>query len=323
MEDKVSIIVPIYNTSKYLKQCITSITNQTYKNIEIILINDGSTDDSNKICDNFKKNDIRIKVLHQKNKGLSYTRNKGIELSTGQYITFIDSDDYVESTYIEKLVKKIKESDADIVQCDFKYVGECNTLKRKRNIVSFSKFTGHKKIKQLLLNDIVETMAWGKIYKKELFDNIKYPEKKYYEDLYTTYKLIDKAKNIVVINEQLYMYRITDNSITNKIFNIKQLDLIHASIERKNFIENNYKELTKYARGSICHNACKCLEKIFNSDKELKDLKEELSFIKKNIKSNVIPFIIYYKCSLKTKIFAFIASINIRLCLKLYKIVKK
>ena len=180
----VSVIIPIYNVEKYLKKCIESVINQTFSDLEIILVNDGSTDNCKEICEDYKSKDNRIKFIHKSNGGLSSARNAGIQVATGDYYTFIDSDDYIMSDMIEQLVYMAQLTDADISLC-------CKTNQENGFEEGINKkieiFTKEEALKCILTEKKILTSAWGKLYKRKLFNEVRYPDGKIYEDLGTTY----------------------------------------------------------------------------------------------------------------------------------------
>lgn len=181
-KDLISVIVPVYNVEKYLEKCVQSIINQTYENLEIILVDDGATDNSGKICDEFAKKDSRIKVIHKENGGLSDARNFGLDIATGKYISFIDSDDFVNKRLFEILHKEIIKNDYDIAFCDyFKFFENDNVdeeISNSYKILEHTKYSilnlyydiGHKHEKAVV--------AWGKLYKSKFFKDIRYPKGK-------------------------------------------------------------------------------------------------------------------------------------------------
>lgn len=239
MEELVSVIVPIYNVEKYLDECITSIVLQTYKNLEIILVDDGSTDCSGKKCDEWKERDDRVIVIHQKNKGVSAARNMGLLKSMGQWIAFVDSDDYVEKNYIEKLLFLNKKWETNISCCQGDeqelYVGN-----DEQRIES----------KLFLLSQCYRTALWYYLYKKELFEGILFPEGKVSEDVAVLYKIIYRAKKVAVTSDVLYYYRIRKGSLSNKEQKITQCDIDRIDIlkEKAAFFENKEeKELAEVA----------------------------------------------------------------------------
>ncbi len=238
----VSVVVPIYNVEKYLQKCLTSICNQTYKNLEILLINDGTKDNSLKICNETAKKDERIKVISQKNGGLSKARNTGLKEATGEYICFIDSDDFVDSHYIEYMLTNILENDADICACDFYYINENGDTWSKNIIKSNQIFTNIEAICDILSEEqTTEVMTWNKLYKRNLFidNNIIFPVGKLNEDNFTTYKLYYFSKKITLINDKLYYYLQRNNSIMGQKFNTKRLDILTSIKETKEFFKVN------------------------------------------------------------------------------------
>ena len=189
--DKISIIVPFYNVEKYAPKCIESIINQTYTNLEIILVDDGSPDTCGKICDDYALKDGRIKVIHKKNAGLSDARNVGIKEATGKYIGFVDGDDYIEKDMYKYLYNLIKENNADISICGVEEVYEDGSIQDEKAKESIEILSKEDAIKELLLDKKVRSHAWDKLYKRELFENIEYPYGRKMEDIATTYKLFD------------------------------------------------------------------------------------------------------------------------------------
>ena len=211
----VSVIVPVYNVEPYLQQCLDSVVNQTYENLEILIIDDGSTDGSGVICDEYERLDSRIKVIHTVNRGLSAARNRGLDEAKGEYISFIDSDDWFELDAIEIVMREAYSSNADIV-C-FRYVQEYKN-------VSFIPRCESNQRRELIAGDIIEefcngsgieTAAWNKFYKKGIFSDIVYPEGRYYEDIAIICQLLKKAGKVVCIPSILVHYRSRSNSITN------------------------------------------------------------------------------------------------------------
>lgn len=238
---RVSIVVPIYNVEKYLSECIDSIISQTHSNLEIILVNDGSTDGCADLCDEYAKKDNRIKVIHKKNGGLSDARNKGLELSTSDYISFVDSDDYIDQNYVKNLLRSLIDTDADISCCGY-YPAYDNGRLVKRNLKSSKIFTGVEAIANILTPDnVCEVSACNKLYRRSLFvdNNILYPEGKINEDLFVIYRLFYYSKSVSYINEPLYLYRQRSGSIMRSKFNMKRFDALEALDEAEQFFNTN------------------------------------------------------------------------------------
>lgn len=231
-----SIIVPAYNIEKYLKRCLDSIINQSYTNFECIVVNDGSTDGTKILCNEYAKKDNRIIVINQENGGLSVARNNAMKKAQGKYISFIDGDDYIMKTYCETLINLLEGYNADIVKCDY-YKGVLNDTKDIQvKCVSGVEFTKE------LIQDKVGSQLWQYIYKKELWNNIVSPKGRYAQDMMILHEVTNKAKNIVITNEKLYFYFIdrndsTSNSVKKKVKGA--FDRAIAFKERYIFAERN------------------------------------------------------------------------------------
>lgn len=245
MNDLVSVIVPIYKVENYLKKCVDSIRNQTYQNLEIILVDDGSPDNCGRICDNYQQEDNRIKVVHKDNGGLSDARNAGIDVATGTYIVCIDSDDYIHPKMIELLYNAVVANGADISVCAFKKIKDDEQqdvpdINRPDVVVIEKK---EDKIQYFFESNYEEfTVAWNKMYPSDFFENIRYPKGKIHEDEFTTYKLMEKADKVAYIKNPLYYYVQRGDSIMGEAFNEKRLLRLDAYLERM----EHYRNLKKY-----------------------------------------------------------------------------
>ena len=228
----VSVIVPIYNVERYLNVCVDSIVNQTYSNLEIILVDDGSPDKCPKICDEYARNDNRVKVIHQKNGGLSAARNAGIDIACGEFLTFIDSDDLVVNNYVELLYKGIADFDADISIASFRTFTKEDNLKISYAEFPFVEMTRDECFRRYGSLNAGLSMpfisACNKLYRKNLFASVRFPIGKLYEDAFTSYKLVDKVKKIVFTPAQLYLYRLNPQSILGQSFREKHLEMVEA-----------------------------------------------------------------------------------------------
>lgn len=256
MQDLVSIILPIYKVENYIDKCVNSVINQTYRNIEIILVDDGSPDNCPRICDEYKKVDNRIKVIHKENGGLSDARNAGMDVATGKYIAFIDPDDYVSKDYIEILYENITKNDADISICSFIKVNDGENDKQieiNKNIVhTFSRMQAFENLynKEYALNTIV---AWNKLYKRELWNDLLYPKGKIHEDEFVICNLIQKSNKIVYTDKVLYYYVQHKSSITGNGYNEKTFDKFEAFEKRANFFkEISYIQLYEKCLYELC-----------------------------------------------------------------------
>lgn len=248
MQEKlISIVVPVYNVEDYLERCINSIINQKYSALQIILVDDGSTDDSGKICDKFAMADKRITVIHKENGGLSDARNFGIDIAEGELISFVDSDDYIDYTYILKLYNLLLLYDADISTVGIRKIYALSGELKDKSKEKIKCFSGEKSMEMLLYQKKISNCACGKIYKIDLFDGIRYPIGTLYEDLGTTYKLLYKAKKVACSTEKLYFYFQRSGSIMYKKFDKKNFNRIQISQDILKWVIKNCPEYEKAA----------------------------------------------------------------------------
>ncbi len=241
----VSVVVPVYNVEKYLRRCLQSISEQTYKDIEIILVDDGSTDNSGQICESYACEDARITVLHKENGGLSSARNAGVALCRGEYISFIDSDDWVEPYYIEKLLILCTTYSADIGIIRMKRIGETeaiddnNITRMEEEILTYDSLQA---IKESLYQRRFTCCAPGKLIRNEIVKSVKFPEGRLSEDLATCHLFFDRANRIVYSSAIGYNYLQREQSIMHS-FNSKRLDAIEWIIEIEHFCNEKYPEI--------------------------------------------------------------------------------
>lgn len=238
----ISIIVPVHNEEQALPKCMESILRQTYKNLEIVLIDDGSTDGSEKLCDEYCDKDTRCITYHIEHGGLSVARNYGVTKANGEYITFIDSDDYVDEDYVEYLYYLIRDTGLNMAICQHRIkFGNGNVLdygKKGKELLS-SKAC----IERMLYHDLIDTSVWGKLYERHLFDKVQFPDGMLYEDIGTTYKLFLQCSLIAVGYGSKYTYVRRKNSIVNKAFHCKKLDLIEMTDRMGADVLAHYPEL--------------------------------------------------------------------------------
>jgi glycosyltransferase involved in cell wall biosynthesis len=245
MNELISVIVPVYNVEKYLSRCVDSIINQTYKNLEIILVDDGSPDNCPAMCDEYVKKDSRIKVIHKENGGLSDARNAGMKVAKGDYIGFVDSDDWIELNMLERLLSEIIKNNCDVASCGVKMVWEDNSKKSRMlfPIDADCVIDGTENALDSLMfdNRIIQTV-WNKIYKKSIIENILFPVGKINEDEYWSWRAIAKSKRVICLSEPMYNYVQRSGSIMrSNSFN--PMCVIEAHCLRYNFIVNNYPNL--------------------------------------------------------------------------------
>lgn len=222
----VSVIVPVYNVNLYLKQCVDSILSQTYKKLEILLVDDGSTDNSGMICDDYAKIDQRVKVIHKKNGGLSDARNVALDICRGDYISFVDSDDYLSPCFYEILMGVMNSGNCDLVALkggpSFWDGEEIPALAKDKDEFAVRYLNSHDVLERMLYQEIA-TAAPFKLYKKEVFDNIRFPVGYLYEDVATTYKPFFNAKECAIVEADIYAYRKRRDSIIRQSFSPKKM----------------------------------------------------------------------------------------------------
>ena len=237
--DLISVIIPVYNTEKYLSKCIDSFINQTYKNLELILIDDGSTDSSPEICDKYKLKDKRIKVIHKKNGGLSDARNIGIKEATANLITFYDSDDFVEKDYIEYLYSLKMKYNTQMSVCAYNVCnekGEIHFMIKSKEEASLNKSLFYEK---MLNEEGITVSACFKLYEKKLFKNVQFPVGKICEDNGTTYKIVNNVIGNIAYGEKAKgYYVIHSNSIMRSSFSLRKLDMIELTDEMCDIMVN-------------------------------------------------------------------------------------
>lgn len=288
MNPIVSVIVAVYNTEAYLTKCVESITGQTYKDLEIILVDDGSTDGSGAICDDLAGKDDRIVVIHKENGGLSSARNAALDVMKGQYIAFIDSDDYIDETYIEYLYGLIKDNDAQAAECKYRHVFEDDT-KPLSFEGKFDKivYSGEEAVIQMFYQKTITNFACCKMFGKELFEDIRFPVGTQYEDLGTVYKTFLKADKVAVGGKAVYNYFQRSGSIMHSNFSMKKMDRIKVSSEIMHYMENRSKALQDAAECRMFVSAVQVLREIPLEDETYKPQFNEISELINRHKKNV------------------------------------
>ena len=301
-EALISVIVPIYNVEKYLHKCIDSIINQTYKNLEIILVDDGSPDNCGKICDEYAKKDDRIKVIHKQNGGLSDARNAGLDNAKGEYISFIDGDDYIAEDMLEVLYNRIYQDNSDMAICNFLCVNEENTEIKELNTdmpINDSILSQDEFFEKLCINKYWHyVISWNKLYRKQLFKNIRFPKGKIHEDEFVIHYIANECKKISSVKKPLYFYVQRENSIMNSEFSVKSLDGVEAFYNRTLFaVEQGYYELAEFSYST----ANGILLRGYRNSKIKKNSKKRLKELKK-IYNNIYFKIIFKNIKMSNKI---------------------
>ncbi len=279
MTHLISVIVPVYNVSVYLKKCVESILNQTFTNIELILVDDGSTDSGPGMCDEFAVTDSRVKVIHQKNQGLSAARNAGLDLASGDYIAFVDGDDYLREDMLEKMYERLVKDQSELAICDICYVDQNyreiimpNLSGVQDGIMDESDFW------DALYHDkpIFCTVACNKLYHKSLFNDARYRLGKVHEDEFIIHEIVSRVKKISILRDKFYFYLQREGSITQKAPSIGKLDKAEAAIERSYYFYHrgwqNLAEMSLIRCAGIILNDCKDIRKTAAVQARIKQL---------------------------------------------------
>lgn len=282
MEDLISVIVPVYNVEKYLNKCVDSIINQTYKNLEIILVDDGSPDNCGKICDDYAKKDSRIRVFHKENSGVSSARNLGINNSTGNWIAFIDSDDWIEEKYFEIMLDKAKKENADIVICGYNKIW-------KNKIEPINTSMGDKvyNSKEYLINCLYPQTGFGfchmKIIKKDCIGQALFDEKiAVGEDALFNIEISKNIEKVVFLSKPLYNYRNNENSLVKRFDQNYAKKYLQSMKECKEYLFNNYNEdeiIQKYYNFVAFHVMLVAVNYCYHPNNEIKNKRKLLKEI--------------------------------------------
>ncbi|ETI67556.1 glycosyltransferase family 2 protein [Neobacillus vireti] len=313
MKPVISIIVPVYNLEAYLEKCIKSIIIQTIKNIEVILINDGSTDESGVICDSYASMDCRIKVIHKKNGGLSSARNAGMKIASGEYIGFVDGDDYVDRNMFGELYWLCENTNSDISICKFgRELNEnlSNEMTEKPFCEEMDKIEA---MRQLFKGELYRFSVCNKLFKKSCFENIVFPEGRIHEDLSTTYKLFSNANKVVYTNYIGYIYVKRDNSILASRFNEKRLDAFTGWEEILAFMKQKYPQLSSEVNACFVYSCVDNGYYILNQVVGKKEREKYLLYIQSYVRKYYKDIIKNAALTVKYKKLISIINISVRL----------
>lgn len=271
MNPKISIIVPVYKVEPYIHKCIDSILNQTFKDFELILVDDGSPDNCGNICDEYAEKDKRVVVIHKKNGGLSSARNAGLDIARGEYIGFVDSDDYIESDMYELLYNICVENMCEIASCSsIIYFPDRTVVNGGHGLIIHDKFNA---MKTMLEGELYDEVVWVKLFKKSVIGDIRFPLGRIYEDTAFTYKLIDRAQRICTKGEAKYNYIKRENSTMDRAVKTVKIDAVLVYEEMYKFMENKYPELCDIVALKLANNSMSIMNSIiynktFDSNKE-------------------------------------------------------
>ena len=279
MQDFVSIIVPVYNVAQYLDRCLTSLTGQTYKNFEIILVDDGSTDTSGELCDAWQNRDYRVKAFHKTNGGLSDARNYGMQRASGEYVCFIDSDDWLDLRFLEVMLKALKDTGSDVVECDYMCTdGNEQIPDDNQAPCSYEVFAGKECFRRFLTNHFFVSVC-NKLYRKSILEGQPFYKGVYHEDEFWTYKIFSRAQKACRLHYTGYFYYQRHGSIMNSKPSQKKItDAFAAGKERIDFIELHYSEFASVGYSKMMYTCMYLFNEARRSDIPQKlALQEELA----------------------------------------------
>lgn len=308
---KISIIVPVYNVEKYLDQCITSIINQSMKELEIILVNDGSTDNSLQICNKYKALDERIMVLDKKNGGLSDARNYGLKYANAEFIGFVDSDDYIDSKFYERLYEGLQNDGVYVAVSCIKRINDFEDILYTSQHQAEGIITNYEAMKSMLTAKGISNSVCNKLFCIKLFDEKPFPVGKLYEDEFVTYKIVDKSPKVFISNSTSYYYRANKNGITRRTFTEKELDRIEASLIRLDYLNNKYNTLVEDGIRYLMYDCLTTLSKMDKYDHKydkiiLNNIRSSLHiYMKGNSSFGAKGFALFSAISPKFSIFIF------------------
>lgn len=281
MQQLVSIIVPVYKVENYLDKCLQSIVSQTYSNIEIILVDDGSPDNCPTMCEKWAQNDRRIKVIHQRNSGVSAARNVGIEIASGELICFIDSDDFVDQSLCQKAVSEIEKNGADIVVFDAIRVTESGEPLETTENIKHTCLNKEEAMRELFLGNIHD-YACNKIFKRELFSDVRFPIERIFEDIGTMYKVFLNAQKVCCLPEELYNYRKRRGSVIDVMSDGALRDLFELRKKRYLEVRQIMPDIAESGFALTALSAKRFIDRSFWSDVDQIVLNEAKSFIYEN-----------------------------------------
>lgn len=301
----ISIIVPVYKVEKYLEECIQSVLSQTYRNLEIIFVDDGSPDDCGKICDKYAAQDDRIKVIHKENAGVARARNSGLDIARGDLISFIDSDDYVAADAYERLFRVMTASDADCVvgSCVMVYEDENGNVVKKDDAVStpeqetnYEVRSSEEAMKDVLIKG---SAVWNRLFKRHVFETLRFPVGRVNDDEVTALHAYDLCKKIVFTKIPAYFYRIRANSITTSAFSLRKVDVFYNSRDNLEFVSKGHPALIpagefKYVKAALyCYWNLRKMKRGEKEEQVFQELRKEIrgkDFCEKTRKNPYLAF---------------------------------
>lgn len=309
-EPLISIIVPVYKVEQYLNRCIESIVRQTYSNLEIILVDDGSPDLCPVICDDWARKDDRIKVVHKKNGGLSDARNAGMKISSGELLGFVDSDDWIEQDMYRRLYESMKKENSDIAACGVEMVWEDETLSQKLTKTNNCVLNCEEAMQALIDESWLKQPVWYKLYKTKLIQNILFPVGKYHEDAFWSYQAIGAAKRVSIINYVGYYYWQRKGSIMGEDYSLKRLDAIQALENRQDYLEIKFPGLATKGKCKLWFSCMYHGQKILQQ-LSVQEQSNSFQYLNDVLHRHPFPSIVFNELSCKEIVWIRIASVSL------------
>lgn len=310
---KISVIVPVYKVEPYLDKCVSSIVNQTYKNLEIILVDDGSPDNCPAMCDAWAEKDSRIRVMHKTNGGLSDARNAGMAVATGKLMAFVDSDDWIVPDMYEYLYQRLTEDNSDIAACGVQMVWEDKTPSRTLTREGSCVLNQEEAMRAIIEESWLKQPVWYKLYKTELVRDILFPVGKYHEDVFWSYQAVGRAQRVSVSDHIGYYYLQRGGSIMGEGYSLKRLDAVEAKIQRCAYIQERFPALSPLAVKDLW------LTCIYHGQLALRNLDEKavaqaMAFLQSVLKSNPVAA---DGCTWKERIWLRMARLDLQMTCRL------
>lgn len=328
--DLISVIVPVYNVQKWLNKCVDSILGQTYENLEVILVDDGSPDRCGEICDEYAKMDARVKVIHQENARQGAARNNGLNIAKGEYIAFVDSDDYIAPDMYEKMLSELIKHNADMAVCGYYSITPYQEVASCTNDGALV-MDNHKAMKSYYEEALIGGAPWNKLYKRELWEEIRFLEKIFREDEYIFYRVLAKSQKTVHIGEAKYYYNVREGSSEHSGFDARYMISVESIDRQLSFAEENYPELRESVMNGCIRTRYDLVERIVLSGqfkKYEKEYRELTDFLKNNretamrLEKRISRFIKYGKITFVPKRFRLKIKLFVKKTLRFFGVDK-
>ena len=318
-EKLISVIVPVYNVEKYLDRCIASIVNQTYKKLEIILVDDGSSDSSAEICDKWSKMDKRVTVVHKDNNGSAAARNSGLDIAKGEFISFIDSDDYISNQMYSVLVEGMN-SDVDVTECSYQFVYDDSYIFEIADR-DFKEYTTEAALELHIKDELFSQIVWNKLYRSDVLHDVRFTEGKTIDDEFFTYLAVGRCRKLAHTDTILYAYRQQDMSIMHTLNDEKRLQSVEAKINRQEYIQIYFPKLSLINKTNLWYSCLACGQAVVSDSAKKNDIK--LLFLKSALKDYGFKTDELFRLTIKQRLVFFAARVNFKMTCKTRNLLKR